>query len=347
MPKIVEDKIEFYITNVCNFNCDNCNRLNNYYFSGHDLWEDYAEIYSRWSEKIDFTKITILGGEPTLNPSMDQWIAGIRDLWPRAKMSVLTNGTRLDYWHRRGLFDLLAKTDTELNITLHNRSRYQSVVAEVKQYLTDPVENLISNNGIDWCKAYNNVKDPSWPECKSYEDFDLLPEHIKKECVEVHHIGYDDFVRNTGKLSLTDTNGIKVTVVYAEDFITAPLRYAGENRFAVYDSDPVKAHSACLSKYCSHFIKGKLFKCHHVGLLPEFSKQYQVDMTTQQKDLLMQYKPLTVDTDHDNMVQFLERMKDWIPQCQLCPSKLETVLLTSSTKKPKIKKKVIDITPLY
>lgn len=33
---------------------------------------------------------------------------------------------------------------------------------------------------------YNDVKDPSWPECKSHLDWERLPERIKEECINVH-----------------------------------------------------------------------------------------------------------------------------------------------------------------
>jgi len=41
-------------------------------------------------------------------------------------------------------------------------------------------------------KFYNNVKDPSWPECTSWEQFCSLPSVIKKECIEVYGFNYDN-----------------------------------------------------------------------------------------------------------------------------------------------------------
>lgn len=37
-------------------------------------------------------------------------------------------------------------------------------------------------------KSYNLVKDPSWPPVTSMHDFKKLPEHIRNECIEVHHL---------------------------------------------------------------------------------------------------------------------------------------------------------------
>jgi hypothetical protein len=39
---------------------------------------------------------------------------------------------------------------------------------------------------INFEKFYNTVKDSSWPDCQTIEEFDNLPNHIKTECNEVH-----------------------------------------------------------------------------------------------------------------------------------------------------------------
>ena len=48
-------------------------------------------------------------------------------------------------------------------------------------------KTFYSNYGFDIRSAYRDVRDPSWPECSSMTDFDNLPDHIKKECLEVHN----------------------------------------------------------------------------------------------------------------------------------------------------------------
>ncbi len=54
-----DEKVEFYITNVCNYTCDNCNRFNNHKFSGWQRWSDYEGIYRQWAERIELQAITI------------------------------------------------------------------------------------------------------------------------------------------------------------------------------------------------------------------------------------------------------------------------------------------------
>jgi hypothetical protein len=47
---------------------------------------------------------------------------------------------------------------------------------------------------FDFETFYANVRDPSWPDCKSLKEFDTLPEFIKAECEDTHklkdHIDY-------------------------------------------------------------------------------------------------------------------------------------------------------------
>ena len=40
-------------------------------------------------------------------------------------------------------------------------------------------------NQTKWLTFYQQIKDPSWPDCDSEEDFYKLPESIQQECVEV------------------------------------------------------------------------------------------------------------------------------------------------------------------
>lgn len=39
----------------------------------------------------------------------------------------------------------------------------------------------------DWMHFYYNVKDQSWPDCYHHNQFDTLPEHIQKECIDVYN----------------------------------------------------------------------------------------------------------------------------------------------------------------
>ena len=336
MKRIPIPFFEAYVTNVCNFNCVECNRLNNYKFSGHFLWSDVEADYKRWSEKIEPKYINILGGEPFLNRDLPNWIQGLRSLWPFTTINLLTNGTQLNLIDN--LYSLLESNKITLIISLHNRSRYQSVVQEIKNLLSPPIKETFIADLNKWLHSYNQVKDESWPDCQDYTDFDNLPDVIKEECISIHNIDPECWQQQAGGAILTDANNITVRIDYAEHFTTGPLKYQGDHQFKVYNSDPEKAHKVCISKYCTEMVDGKLYKCHHVALLPKFMKQYQVNISSDDKNLLLDYKPLSSDATVEEIEIFVNNLRQSIPQCTLCPENLNEIEFFASTNKPKIKK---------
>jgi hypothetical protein len=63
--------------------------------------------------------------------------------------------------------------------------KYQPPPMCPRDYMVMIGETFYNNYGFDIKRSYNIVKDPSWPNCSSIDDFNNLPEHIKKECLEV------------------------------------------------------------------------------------------------------------------------------------------------------------------
>jgi hypothetical protein len=133
------DRLEFYITNVCNLTCSGCNRYNNYKFAGHWTWAEAEPILTRWAEKIEVNHPVILGGEPLLNPDIVEWINGIRRLWPRlGGVQVQSNGTRLDI--TRGLYDALdPKVGNWIGISLHAEEHKQPLFERIRNFLQQPI----------------------------------------------------------------------------------------------------------------------------------------------------------------------------------------------------------------
>lgn len=157
--KIKIPKAEFYITNVCNLTCDRCNRFNDHAFKGWQKWSDYEQAYQDWSEKIEIDQIVILGGEPLLNPSICQWIAGINSIFKRG-LQVLTNGTRLN--KTPGFYEAIRNCSVPgetnwVGISVHNSDEIKWYLNEVKTFLKG---NLIwyetNDMGADYYVADEN-----------------------------------------------------------------------------------------------------------------------------------------------------------------------------------------------
>jgi hypothetical protein len=50
-----------------------------------------------------------------------------------------------------------------------------------------------------WAEFYDDIKDPSWPECEKESDFVNLPQHIQDECINIYSYSTGQF-KNKSKL---------------------------------------------------------------------------------------------------------------------------------------------------
>jgi len=280
-----ENKVEFYITNVCNLTCENCNRYNNYNFRGWQRWSDYADIYRKWSEYIELKSVVLMGGEPLLNPTITDWITGLTDTF-KCGVQVLTNGTRLN--NVPGLYEALAQTRSRgspvtghIQISLHNINHFDELKQNIKAFLSTPREEYGTGIGVSL---------PNDPWGGMY-------------------------------YSIRDVNDVLVNVHLANDFHTAAIQPTPDGRFTLHNSDPIAAHGKCgFAMYkCYHFIRGKLYKCGPVALMPEFDQQFDLDISKPDRKLLHGYRPLEIKDWPKKAIRWLAQLDDPIAQCKFCP----------------------------
>ena len=283
------NKIEFYITNVCNLNCERCNRFNNHHFTGWQRWSDYAEAYQKWSQYVDIEQIVILGGEPMLNPSIVEWVKGLNQIWPRA-VQVLTNGTRLN--HVKGVYDLF----------LGDKSAYPEIRDHYVK--SNQMRNWL---GVSWHNAFS---------------LDELEKEIRQflkgniNCVKGKSNNKFD-----ADLVWTDSNDISVPVWIQDSFTDAAVQ-VGKNGFELHNNDPEEAHANCgfAQNKNYHFIRGKLYKCGPVALFPEFDQQHRfANISDEDRELINAYHPLAVDEFEQRGCDFIDKIDQVIPQCRFCP----------------------------
>lgn len=343
------DYAEFYITNVCNLNCENCNRFNNFNFTGHERWKSHCDEYQQWSKIFDINRIGILGGEPMLNPDFLNWVQGVADLWPSADIVIITNGTQLHRWPE--LYDLLCKYQGRVHIRIseHNALNKDQTFSAVEKFFLGDYNRTVVNTDPDniyWKKAYSSVKDPSWPECNTPEEFVNLPPWIQDECHDQFHISlkiWQDEIYSKYAIEYTDNNFVNVLVQPADDFYNSAINFNPLTKeLSLKRSDPVKAIKICYSKKCHHFIKGKLYKCGVVGILPEFIKQFNVTLTDSDQELINSYVPAQLNWSKEQLDVFVKNLVDELPidQCTFCPDQFIKQNIKSTTKKIKLVKKV-------
>jgi len=336
---------EFYITNVCNLNCPNCNRCNNYNFSGHTRWKDYVVQNQKWAELLDIDKIGILGGEPMTNPDFLLWVDGIATLWPNSEIVIISNGTQLSRWPQ--LYDLMLKYKNRmtLEINCHNLDSKHEISCAIRDFLdVYDLPSIIINKHILnlWNSSYQRIRDPTWPDCATLDDFYNLPVDIQNECRDIHHFSPEIWYHEVCALNIIDRNGVKVDLCMADHFnnssvIYDPLRH----ELSLYNSDPAKAMEVCYFKICHHIIKGKLYKCGPVGILPDFIEQFPVILSDTQRQLIKSYVPAEIDWSIDRLESFVNNLRDAvpIPQCSLCPEKFTVTKFKATNKKIQFQRK--------
>jgi len=299
-------------------NCSRCNRFNNYAFSGHYKWNEYAEVYKSWSEKLDVGRIGILGGEPMLNPEFDVWVEEIAKLWPRASILIITNGTQFHRWPM--LYKLLEKYQgrVRIDINRHDINAEAEVVRNVEQFFPGDYKKFYVNDGY----------------------YTQGPDHVKHFNFADNGIKYEVWEDQTYKLAWRDHNQIFVRYGLANTFSKIPIERYDDRVKLVYWSDPTAAISICGGKESHHFLNGKLYKCNVSAILPNFIKQFDVAMTDQQKELIESYEPAEITWNNDKLTEFVEGLRQTrcIEQCRLCPDVLDAKEFQAGIKKVHIKK---------
>lgn len=328
------DYCEFYITNVCNLNCTDCNRFNNLAFSGHQDWNSCKEKYQVWSQRLSISTISILGGEIFLHPDVCTWLDGIASLWPDANIKFITNGTQM---HRiPDLYDRLNRYQgrVRLEINVHNQSEFDDRIKWAHQFLKGKRKTWPEHC---WSVGYENIRDVTWPRCDLPEQFHQLPSWIQQEC---HERGLNLPQPTNIAPSWVDENQIRVNVVPAWRFYSSALRITPDG-LQLHNSDPEVAMKACYFKSCHHFIDGYLYKCGPVGLFPDLIHQFPVNINDDDRNLIGSYRPASPYWDDATLEVFLQGLRnaDAIPQCKFCPeSTVECHDILSSNKKIPIKK---------
>jgi hypothetical protein len=301
-------------------------------FTGRQKWSEYSGLYQQWAKRIDIKKFTVLGGEAMTSPDYFDWLSGIHALWPNAEACLLTNGHYLKATDRR-LYDFIAHDPTRriMCIGLHNVERLGDMLDLVTHWMQGSVQiqrypdNLreIHNFDHDWRNAYQAIRDPSWPDCETIDHWNSLPEDIQQECRDQHGFSPDIQKELQQEYLLTDSNGVRVRIEKEIFFHQNALIPNSDNQsFRLHDSDPVEAHNKCDMQRCHHFVRGKLYKCGVVALLPELDQQHHLTLSEKDRDLMQSYQAGTVDMPQHRLVQFVDHLKDPIAQCKFCPTQL-------------------------
>lgn len=337
------DKLEFYITHACNLNCVNCNRFNNFNISGHFNHLDHYKEYKAWSKILKLNRITIIGGEPFLNPNFVDWVLMVRELWPDVKVfDCYTNGTQLK--RHKDLYSLLIKTNLLLKVSLHTENS-QPIIQDILDLLVHPVKVTFVEDDVEhvelWTTTYNNVKAESWPECNHWNDFKSLPIEIQKECIEDFNFGDEIFKDEYLDRIYTDRNGVKIELNQYKHFHESAVIVDNDKNIKLHNSDPNKAIDVCDMRHCHHFMDGKLYKCGVAALLPNFVEKFNINISAEDLDLINSYIPAEHAMTEEQLAEYEKNFVNGevIPQCKFCPEYYSHTKINASNIKTKLPKR--------
>lgn len=119
-------------------------------------------------------------------------------------------------------------------------------------------------------------------------------------------------------------HGDNITVWDQYHFCQSALIYDGQN-YSLHNSNPTAAHDNCVFAQNKnyHFIRGKFYKCGPVALFPEIDKQFNLILSDDDRRLIDDYQPLTVDNYSAINQDFFDNLDNPIAQCKFCPSQFE------------------------
>ena len=126
--------LEFHVADHCNLNCAACEHYSGLVKEPHfpDL-EKFSRDFERLHELIDdIGMIRILGGEPLLNPQLNEYIKLSRRLYPYALIHIVTNAILLPKMPDE-FFDTVRENNASITISFY--PPLESKMSAIKSFL--------------------------------------------------------------------------------------------------------------------------------------------------------------------------------------------------------------------
>lgn len=147
--------VETMATQSCNLSCQGCSNYSDLRHSGYVSWQSIKSQIEPWLDILNLPDFGIIGGEPLINPEIDQWIVGLRDLLPSSQIRFTTNGLLLKkHTDMLKMFESIG--NCVFKITVHCDDPWLDDY--IKATLADPAWEPITEYGVKRWKKSNNVR---------------------------------------------------------------------------------------------------------------------------------------------------------------------------------------------
>jgi organic radical activating enzyme len=143
------------VSNACNLRCEYCGALSPYR-KGVVSKEELLDSLQTWSQKILPQSMSLTGGEPFLHPNCDEIAITVRKLFPKANITIISNGYLIPK-----LSDDFLKILVEKNITIRISqhipdSEHQRELKDVCKRLKHfGVKHALYDSASQWVPLYH------------------------------------------------------------------------------------------------------------------------------------------------------------------------------------------------
>lgn len=153
--KLVIPFLETMATQSCNLSCQGCTNYSDLTHKGYVTWNTANNWLKSWLELIEIPDFGIIGGEPFLNPEINDWLYGCRSLMPNSQLRLTTNGLLI-----KSVSEILSILDEIENIvfkiTVHVKNDHLDET--IKEIFLSRPWMPVTEFGINRWKLNNNVR---------------------------------------------------------------------------------------------------------------------------------------------------------------------------------------------
>jgi organic radical activating enzyme len=179
----VPHQIQIHLSHACNFTCEGCTHFSNYGHPGFLSLDLAEQWFSVWNTRIEPDKIALLGGEPTLNKNLTEFVYLTRKYWKNSKIEIVTNTSFLNL--HPNLPKSIKETNSKLCVSFHHKessnylqklkTNYELIKEWKKEY---DINFEVWDSTLDWIPQTigygdgmlpyeDNDPEKSWRKCKS------------------------------------------------------------------------------------------------------------------------------------------------------------------------------------
>jgi len=201
------ERIELHVSHACNLACESCSHYSNHAHKGHLAPQTAAQWMAPWSRRLAVDELSLLGGEPTINPQLCDLIRIARRHFPRTRIRLITNGFFLDRHPDLGR-TLVDVGNSYLAMSIHHdaadyRARIAPALAQLETWRRDHgLDVVFWDSHANWTRRYHGFGDgmlpfedgrprQSWETC--------LAKHCKQlhegklwKCAPLAYLGMQD-----------------------------------------------------------------------------------------------------------------------------------------------------------